>query len=280
MNNPYIADATFEGEKLEKKKLIICKSKQIANKPRILEDNCCVYLPYNDELANLIMKLAATSTLPTIFEFEGYRYKLISYRPYIEEYIFNDYRPKKKRDPNLVSIPRSTEIVVYVGRCRCPRCYPKYKFSSIKNICGEVYLKNKPGKTVKIDIQYCDNCGVYFIDKQSLFAYEREHGKLNIIQKSMGSLIERDDIDGIFAPDSILSRWGYYARDGFDDRYRQSILAGMIDSGISKSAIKDKLTEFIEFRGARCYKAVHLWSADLKFVNGYGLNKEERIRFQ
>ena len=263
-----------------KKKLIICKSTKIACKPRILVDNSSAFLPYNDELADLIMELAATKTLPTIFVFKGDSYKLISYRPYTEEYIFNNYRPKKKRNPHSVNIPRSTEIVVYVGRCRCPRCYPKYRFSSIKNICGEIYLKDKPGETAEIDIQCCNNCGVYFIDKQSLIEYEKEHGKLNIIQKSMGSLIERDDIEGIFAPDSVLSRWGYYARDGFDDSYRQSILAGMIDSGISKSAIKDKLTEFIEYRGLRCYKAVHLWRADLKFVNKYELNKEERIRFQ
>ena len=280
MQNFYIADATYENETTGKKTLIICKSDKIACKPRILTDNSHIFLSYKDVLANLIMKLAATKTLPTEFYFEEERYTLISYRPYQEEFIFNDYRPKKKRKSQLVNIPRSTKIVVYVGRCRCPRCYPKYGFSSIENICGEVYLKNKPGKTIEIDIQRCDNCGVYFIDLQSLIAYEKKYGKLNIIQKPMSTLVGRDNIDGIFAPDSILSRWGYYARDGFDDNYRQSILAGMIDSGIRKAQIKDKLTEFIQYRGLRCHNAVLLWQTDLEFVNNYGLSKEERIRFQ
>ena len=103
MQNFYIADATYENETTGKKTLIICKSDKIACKPRILTDNSHIFLSYKDVLANLIMKLAVTKTLPTEFYFEEERYTLISYRPYQEEFIFNDYRPKKKRKSQLVN---------------------------------------------------------------------------------------------------------------------------------------------------------------------------------
>lgn len=273
----FIAEAAYDSKQFGFTHLKICSDMETEQQYEEQNTDSLIHLCYERELPDTIMKIAATRELPVSFNFRGDVCKLTSYTCDSEERFYNKYR--KNYVVERVKLEMAAEIITYKGRCSCPSCYAKYGFDGIENICGAVGLWADPHETVEIDLQRCNRCRKYFIDNQSLKIYEKRYGRLRINRCTMDEYMRRhsNQNDGYYAPDSILSRNGYYADLRTEDRQR--VLSFMMENGISKAEIKNKLTEFIEYRGERCYKAVDVWRADLKFVNEYMLEKEKKITF-
>lgn len=235
------------------------------------------YVKFTRPIADSILKAAARDTFPTPFACTEVQYTLLKYTCNANERYFNKHR-KNYVVKKEICRP-SSEIYVYSQRCRCAKCYSEYGFDNIINICGLVLLENDKHINVEIDMQKCTRCNKYFIDAQSLALYEQKHGKLRINKRYItGNEIYRIDTeDSYFNVDSILSRNGYSTK--LNSNERKQILINMMENGISKAEIKDKLSEFIFFRSIRCPYAASKWEEDLKFVNSYNLESEDRIRF-
>ena len=273
----FIASAVYEQKNFGLTRLKICTASEAALSSRetnLDAKEICYHCDH--ELAQIIMKLAATKKLPVQFNFRGDSCTLISYACNDKEREFNKYRINYIAETKQLAY--LDEIVVYHKRCNCPKCFSQYGWDSIENICGSVSTVG--GSKVKIDLQRCKYCRTYFIDRQSLKAYELKYGQLRIQHCTMEEFIRRStpmqNIDG-FAPDSILSRNGYLTK--YTERQRRNALRMMIYNGISKAEIKNKLAEFIELRGERCYMAVNIWIDDLEYVNDYNLEREEQVLF-
>lgn len=274
----YIANAVYYSKEFNTTRLKICTAKEADSAAAGADpDKGVITLHYSNPLAELIMQLAVTQKLPVEFEFRGDACKLLSYSFNDEEKKYNRFRPEHITATKKL-MPYHDEIVVYSGRCRCPKCYPQYAWETIENICGIVTLEK--GGQAKIDLQWCKHCATYFIDEQSLGIYERRYGRLRIHRLTMRDFVRRPSAwtDGAFAEDSILSRNGYLAEYSTEIRHRA--LECMLENGISKAEIKNKLTEFIELRGDRCHRAVFIWMEDLEYVNDYCLESERKIVFQ
>ena len=76
----------------------------------------------------------------------------------------------------------------------------------------------------------------------------------------------------------ILSRNGYSTK--LNDCERKQILINMMEGGISKAEIKDKLSDFIYHRSERNPYASEIWRQDLWFVNRYELGSEAIVYFR
>lgn len=274
----YIASAVYYSKEFGTTKLKICTANEANTGSRISDpDQGVITLRYDNPLAETIMQLAASRTLPVEFEFRGDSCRLVSYVYNSEERRFNKDRVGYIAATKEMS-SYSDEIVVYTGRCRCPRCYPQFAWDTIENICG-IFSLERGGKA-RVDLQWCKHCATYFIDAQSLDIYERRFGRLKIRRQTMKEFVRRPSAwaDGAFADDSILSRNGYFAE--YSDEVRHRALECMLKNGITKAEIKNKLTEFIELRGERCHRAVYIWMEDLEYVNEYWLDIERRVVFR
>lgn len=273
----FIASAVYEQKNFGLTRLKICTANEtdISSRETKLDAKEICYR-FDHELAQIIMKLAATKKLPVQFNFRGDSCKLISYAYNDKEREFNKYRANFIVETKQLAY--HDEIVVYKRRCNCPKCFSQYGWDSIENICGSVSAMN--GNKVKIDLQRCKYCRTYFIDRQSLKTYELRYGTLKIRRCTMEKYIKRatpmQNIDG-FALDSILSRNGYLTK--YTERQRRNALRMMMYNGISKAEIKNKLIEFITLRGERCYMAANIWKDDLEYVNDYTLEREEQVLF-
>lgn len=230
-------------------------------------------------IADSILKAAAQETLPVPFTCNGVRYQLLKYNCRSEERFHNPYR--KNHVVRKERLARYSDIYVYTERCRCTSCFAEFGFDSIENICGLVQTADDPRRIVEIDIQHCKHCGSYFIDQQSLIEYERRYGTLRISKHHITGNEEYSNPRGqiTYKENTILSRYGYSTSLYTSERRR--ILVHLLESGkSSKAEIKDILTRFISQRSERCPDAAVVWANDLEFVNDYGIENEDVVKFQ
>ena len=112
----------------------------------------------------------------------------------------------------------------------------------------------------------------------SLRSCEEKNGQLLFVHKYLPD-IGSDDYSRVieFNDDSVLSRNGYYATSSTPQRI--AALDRMLENGVSKAEIKDKLVQFIHYRGEQCKKAVITWKQDLEYVENYKLNKQSVVKF-
>lgn len=239
--------------------------------------NDVFYVSIERPIAKAILQAAACERIPIPFECNKVNYQMIRYSYNKFERIYNEHR-KNHVSGYEKRIPTS-EIYVYSQRCRCFSCYEEYGFDSIISICAGIPLADKRKVLVDIDLQKCTRCGKYFIDGQSLEQYEKQYGKLQIYRHMVYDydLHVHCGDEVLYNSDSILSRNGYSTK--LDKGTRRMILIRMMRNGINKAEIKDKLSEFISFRGKRFPNASVIWQDDLRFVNDYNLDRENRVEF-
>jgi len=276
-----IANAIYNSEEFGLTDLKIYSSEEEIKEWKDNSDDATLHVTYEFDIADAVMKTAACNSLPVEFEFHNDRCVLLEYTYSIEERFYNQYRRNyvaERIDMEKVN-KNEVPIIVYKGRCSCPRCYAEYGFDNIENICGIFKTKDSPHKKVEIDLQRSTRCRAFFMDKQSLDIYEKKYGQLEITTITPLQYMHRpaERNDSFYAPDSILSRHGYSTDK--PQEVRRRILMFMMNNGIKKAEIKDKLTEFIEFRGYRCYMAAPIWREDLQFVNDYNIQSERQIEF-
>lgn len=274
----FFANAKYESKEHGVMTIAICSDEQTEQKWSTKETDDFIRAYYERPIADEIMRAAAKDILPINFSCNGINYKLLTYTCRPEERRYNKYRINHTvREERLAD---GKKILVYSERCRCTACYAQWRYDNIVNICGIIPTLDNPKRTVEIDLQYCTQCGNYFIDTNSLAIYERKYGLLKITKRHITGNEEPPKIRDThtYKPDSILSRNGYSALLNTPERRR--ILTRLITSGeSSKAEIKDTLTRFISRFGKHRPNGLAAWSSDLEFVNEFDIETQDVVRF-
>lgn len=271
----FIANAVYRSQGHDPLTIAICIDK--ASEKLQPDQNGIIRVHYEKPIVDAVFRTAARSVPPVDFRFQDEWYTLLRYTAGHDERLYNKYR--ENHVVRKVRIERDREICVCSERCRCTACFDEYGFGKLENICGKIELCNEPGRVVEVDIQRCARCSKYFIDKESLDCYERRYGPLRFIKRNItgneSSIWKRSSVT--YKEDTILSRNGYST--SLYTSQRQEILVSLMKRGTSKAELKDILSRFISQRSVRCPGAASAWKADLEFVNSFGLDQEEAVRF-
>lgn len=145
-------------------------------------------------------------------------------------------------------------------------------------------LKNLRGFSVKINVNYCENCKKFFINKMDFDEFCKRHG-IMLGNFSVKELNLGKGFNGIYklADESPLHYCGYNVnkQKGLTESDRHKILANIIDFNIMK---KTEIIEYLHFyinnigNRANMNFAVSKWEDDLYFVNNYRINKQKSYR--
>ena len=153
------------------------------------------------------------------------------------------------------------------------RC--RYYDHNIENVLANVLFLDD-GEIVPhiIDMSYCPTCNRFYIFNNVLLHYEEKYGKLLIERVYQYWNTNRYHIPYEYAPDTILSRWGYCAQEGKQcQSERRAILACMMSYNRDyKEEIKAILNHFINTR-KDCYKAIPIWTSDLIYVCEFDIDQ-------
>ena len=129
-----------------------------------------------------------------------------------------------------------------------------------------------------LPVNYCYDCGKYFIGKNSLEIMQKKHGTL-LVKTRYCSLEQCGDIKWAeFNNESELYSYGYNVRaDGMTISDRQNLLAYLMQNDVmSKFCIRRDLENAINiFQSRKKYiNAVRSWQDDLHFVDMYDSLKQ------
>ncbi len=173
-----------------------------------------------------------------------------------------------------ISFDRS-ENILYIckGTIACERKH--HKITSVTGI-----LASSTGRSVKINVNYCSSCKLYFINETT---YNDYRAKFGII---MGNFSFRDyepsnglDPKG-WAPKSILNICGYTVGQAADLSVngRRFILENiMVRNILPKYRVEEYLEFFIRLNWKNNPLAVQKWESDLKWVRNYNLDKQRHV---
>lgn len=145
-------------------------------------------------------------------------------------------------------------------------------------------LKNLRGVSVKINVNYCETCKKFFINKMDFDEFCKRHG-IMLGNFSVKELNFGKGFNGSYklADESPLHYCGYNVnkQKGLTESDRHKILANIIDFNIMK---KTEIIEYLHFyinnigNRANMNLAVSKWEDDLYFVNNYRINKQKSYR--
>ena len=145
-------------------------------------------------------------------------------------------------------------------------------------------LKNLRGFSVKINVNYCENCKKFFINRIDFDEFCKRHG-IMLGNFSVKELNFCKGFNGRYklADESPLHYCGYNVnkQKGLTESDRHKILANIIDFNIMK---KTEIIEYLHFyinnigNRANMNLAVSKWEDDLYFVNNYRINKQKSYR--
>lgn len=167
----------------------------------------------------------------------------------------------------LKSGQKTLPVFLYKTTCRCYSCYRKQGFNDIISVKANV--ENVYGYYYMIEVEYCKNCKRYFISEMQLAQYENNFGTFMFSRTFQSDDPEAQTNSYDFAPDSILSRHGYYVSQAKNpgDKRRREILWMLLHNKIAtKGEIKEILSNFIALRSESQFRAKAIWRADLRFV--------------
>lgn len=178
---------------------------------------------------------------------------------------------------NLSLLPAKTnKIYVFAEKCYCRSCVERYGLNTTES--QTALVSTISGKTVPVNVQYCNRCGCYYMNVRTYKDYCNRYGHLllEIHYTEEFTTGSYDSFRG-FAKDSILSRCGYSVKQGIPATTRQKILIYIMESKrATKWQIIDLISGFISLNSSlpRMSGAVDRWSEDLTFVNNYKLGSQ------
>jgi ribosomal protein L44E len=158
-------------------------------------------------------------------------------------------------------------VFLYKTTCHCYACRKRQGFDDIVTIKANV--ETVTGEYRLIDVEFCKNCNKYFISEVQLAQYENTFGTFMITREYQREDPEYQSSSSYFAPDSVLSRHGYYVSQSKDpgERRRREILWMLLHNEIaSKGELKEILSGFIAYRSDLQIRAKMIWREDLRFL--------------
>lgn len=205
--------------------------------------------------------------------------KLLGFKP-TESYDEYSPYPRPDRVNGLTEKHKLLPVYLYRTFCTCIECKKKYGFNDIISV--RAYVLTVTGQFRLIEVEKCKFCGSYFVSEVSLTKYEEEFGTLMIHRSIQPGNPDYESDSSFFAPDSVLSRHGYYVSQEKNpgDRRRQEILWMLLHNGIARKAeIKGILNNFLLFRSDSQKRAKAIWREDLNFLDDLDSGDIERDTF-
>lgn len=195
-------------------------------------------------------------------------------------YTLNRQSEKKydseQRAPQTISFD-STKNTLYIckGTISCRK-----KSHSIVSVTG--ILASLSGKPVKINVNYCRNCKLYFIDYSEYKYYQQIYGALLGNYRIQNSQKECDHAHDGLADESVLRTYGYTVNqnDGLTQEERRMILCNLMDRNIIS---KYRIIEYLQFfinnsrHRANMHSANQKWSDDLQWVRSYRIDNQRHF---
>lgn len=178
--------------------------------------------------------------------------------------------PEKEDD----IVEPSKFIQVYRLKCHCSQCFYRYGIDTIENRKATVLTTR--GKRALIGVQYCQKCGNYYVNIETLKSFSKLYGHPLIELKFEGRLA--NEFYGMGYSDSILSRHGYTVKAGTPKSERQRVIKYLLDSNIStKYELIELISSFIQIRKymPEMQKACERWREDIQFINLYQIDRQK-----
>ena len=226
---------------------------------------------------------------------------LVNTTTYIQQ-LFNQIKQKERKKATLLKPPSQTSslhnnvhysppnganlsydlknescIFLYSKKCHCQKCANLTGFDTITNCTA--YVATISGENVCVTVQFCTQCGRFFMNYETFESYNRRYKGL-LFECSFSNIHTTYDNPYGFSPDSILSRCGYSVRANICRADRQRVLKYILDTNkASKWEIQELLSQFIRIRKnvPSMKNAIERWKEDIAFVADYDSSKQLRI---
>lgn len=170
------------------------------------------------------------------------------------------------------------KIIVFAQKCHCARCYKKYSRHTI--IPRTAKVLSASGQLVDINVMFCAGCGQYYIGYESFKQYKKMYGCL-LFECVLSSELQNGKPSFLdFAPDSLLSRWGYNVKKEMPKEHRQAILQFLLETKrITKFEAVEMIKGFIQLKDKqpRFYDACERWREDILFINNYRIKGQDVV---
>jgi len=136
------------------------------------------------------------------------------------------------------------KITIFSQKCHCSSCFKKYGMHTIVSRTAKVFTTS--GKLVNVNVMFCAGCGHYYMSYESFKQYKKLYGRLLFECELSGELQNSQASFINFAPDSLLSRWGYNVKKDTSKEQRQAILQFLLETKrISKFDAIEMIKGFI-----------------------------------
>lgn len=173
------------------------------------------------------------------------------------------------------------EHTLYIGKSAQACLKHQHKITPATGI-----MQDLRGKAIKINVNYCEKCDVYFISSPEYKHYRETYGpllgKIDLFQQA--HVNSNGDIYANLKEESILQVCGYTVRkDALTKSARRRILAYMMDYDIApKAVIIDHIQFNIRTRQhmPRMREAIDKWEADLEWVRRYKMETQRQVRIK
>lgn len=163
-------------------------------------------------------------------------------------------------------------LYVYKGFIKCQRDHHNLT-------CVNAKLPSKNGKCIYLNVNYCKDCKQFFISYSEYLHYRAMYGILiaKIIMITNGEYTHDTDY---LASESPLKLCGYSVSqsEGLTAQTRQDLLRELIQLDIiKKPEVIRYLSWFIQMNGQKFGNEIarSKWEADLDYVRGLGISKQE-----
>ncbi len=220
-------------------------------------------------------KIKSILILPLLDKYRLKSYK-ISNNSENSDTTHNKSNTDRKTDiPKLISFDNNNNILyVCKGTESCRK-----KGHNISSTTG--LLANYSGNAIKLNVNYCHSCKIYFI---SLSEYNHYRDRYGIMFGNL--IIQEEKSNGKVAYDklrkeSIIHLFGYNVGqiDNLSSQQRHKILACLMDRDIIKKyRIMEYLQYFINLNKAKenRFEAICKWTEDLNWVREYKIDNQRK----
>ena len=169
-------------------------------------------------------------------------------------------------------------VLVYAQKCHCAKCFKKFGRHTI--IPRTAKVLSVSGQLVDVTVLFCVGCGQYYMGYESFKQYKKVYGRL-LFECVLSADLRHSGATFIdFAPDSILSRWGYSVKKDIPKEHRQAILRFLLDTKrIQKFEAIEMIKGFISFRESqpKFHDACERWREDILFINNYRRKEQDVV---
>jgi hypothetical protein len=186
----------------------------------------------------------------------------------------DDVLENKLRRIDFTEFEEPQIMYIYKRSCHCISCERLGISESIEHIIAQIPIFGDTEICRPVKAQFCKSCGKYYISATILKTYEKQYGVLLFDRRLFeGDYHTGDSVFAWFSQDSILSRYGYNAKeDGPGDSERREILRFLIESELStQSEIMEYLSGFIDLQAKRAPQAREKWEKDRLYVRDYNI---------